>query len=87
MRMKKGLSLNDMGDEFVVVADSPEVFRGMIKLNKSGAFVFGLLQSEKSFAEIIEQITNKYDTDRETATNDFNEFIEIFKNAGLIENE
>ena len=40
MKIKSNLSLNAMGDEFVVVSDDPKVFRGMIKLNQSGAFVF-----------------------------------------------
>ena len=54
MKIKAGLSINVMGDEFVVVADDPEVFRGMIKLNKSGAFVFELIQAETSKKDFID---------------------------------
>lgn len=87
MKIKAGLSLNVMGDEFVVVADDPEVFRGMIKLNKSGAFVFELIQAETSKKDIIDKIVKKYDIDEKTASNDLIEYIETFKAAGLIENE
>ena len=87
MKIKAGLSLNVMGDEFVVVADDPEVFRGMIKLNKSGAFVFELIQAETSKKDIIDKIVKKYDIDEKTASDDLIEYIEIFKAAGLIENE
>lgn len=76
-----------MGDEFVVVADDPEVFRGMIKLNKSGAFVFELIQAETSKKDIIDKIVKKYDIDEKTASDDLIEYIETFKAAGLIENE
>ena len=85
MKIKAGLSLNVMGDEFVVVADDPEVFRGMIKLNKSGAFVFELIQAETSKKDIIDKIVKKYDIDEKT--DDLIEYIETFKAAGLIENE
>ena len=81
------ISLNVMGDEFVVVADDPEVFRGMIKLNKSGAFVFELIQAETSKKDIIDKIVKKYDIDEKTASGDLIEYIETFKAAGLIENE
>jgi len=87
MKIKAGLSLNVMGDEFVVVADDPEVFRGMIKLNKSGAFVFELIQAETSKKDIIDKIVKKYDIDEKTASDDLIEYIETFKAAGLIENE
>lgn len=87
MKIKAGLSLNVMGDEFVVVADNPEVFRGMIKLNKSGAFVFELIQAETSKKDIIDKIVKKYDIDEKTASDDLIEYIETFKAAGLIENE
>ena len=87
MKIKAGLSLNVMGDEFVVVADDPEVFRGMIKLNKSGAFVFELIQAETSKKDIIDKIVKKYDIDEKTASEDLIEYIETFKAAGLIENE
>ena len=87
MKIKAGLSLNVMGDEFVVVADDPEVFRGMIKLNKSGAFVFELIQAETLKKDIIDKIVKKYDIDEKTASDDLIEYIETFKAAGLIENE
>lgn len=87
MKIKDGLSLNNMGDEFVVVAEASEVFRGMIKLNKSGAFIFGLMQSGVSLDELVDGIAEKYDVDRETAKSDLDEFIEVFRGAGLIENE
>lgn len=87
MKLKNGLSLQNMGDEFVVVADRPEVFRGMIKLNTSGAFIFHLLQSEISLEKIVNRIVEKYDVDKNTAESDLLAFIEPFKTAGLIENE
>lgn len=85
MKIKNGLTLNALGDSFVVTAESPEVFRGMIKLNKSGTFIFELLQKEISVKEAVEKITEKYDVDEQTAENDFLELIRLFESSSLLE--
>lgn len=87
MKIKEGLSLNAMGDNFVVVADDAEVFGGMIKLNKSGAFVFEMLLENKSAEETIKAIVDRYEVDRECAEKDFYEFMKAFEAAELIEND
>ena len=53
MKLKDGLTLQNMGDEFVVAAQDPTLFRGMIKLNDSGAFLFKLMQKECNFVAMI----------------------------------
>ena len=85
MKLKDGLFLKEMGDEFVVTAKSPDVFRGIIKLNKSGAFVFGLMNEGLSDDEIIAGMCEKYDVDSDTAKADYERFAEVFKKADLFE--
>lgn len=85
MKIKEGLSLNEMGDEFVVVADNSELFRGMIKLNKSGAYVFELLKNEISAEDVVSAIVEKYDVDAKTAEKDFHEYLKAFERAELLE--
>lgn len=87
MKIKEGLSISAMGDNFVVVADDERIFPGMIKLNKSGAFVFELLQKQLSENEIITEIVKKYDVEKKDAERDFYEYMKAFENAGLVENE
>ena len=85
MRLKGGLFLSNMGDEYVVAAESPNVFRGIVKLNKSGAFVFELMQKDASDIEIVDKICEKYDVERSTACEDYKRFVRIFVDAGLME--
>lgn len=87
MKIKSNLSLNAMGDEFVVVSDDPKVFRGMIKLNQSGAFVFELLEQGFAVHEIADKMVEIYEVDKATAASDLDEFIETFRSAGLVEDD
>lgn len=85
MKLTNGLYLSEMGSEFVVMADEPRVFNGVIKLNKSGAFLFELLQKDTSYDDVLQAVLEKYEVDEETAQDDIDEYIEIFDKAGLIE--
>ena len=85
MKLKNGLFLSNMGDEFVVTAESPEIFRGIVKLNKSGAFVFEQMQKNLSDSEIVDAICEKYEIDCDTAKDDYNKFLEVFVTAGICE--
>ena len=87
MKLKKGLNLCSMGDEYVVVAENPEVFSGMIKLNKTGAFLFEQLIGEITLSELQNRLTNEYEVSPQTAEEDIKGFIETFVKAGLMENE
>ena len=85
MKLKDGLTLQNMGDEFVVAAQDPALFRGMIKLNDSGAFLFKLMQKECNFDELLAEITREYDTDQDRAYKDLERFIKVFERFDLIE--
>lgn len=84
MKIKSGLSLNKVGKRYIVTDDSKELFNGMIKLNKSGAFIFELLQNDISEENAVNKITEKYDVDKNTAEIDFAEFVKVFETLGLI---
>lgn len=87
MKLKKGLSLNALGDEFVIVADDINVFRGMVKVNNSGAIIFSLMQEGKKKEDIVKEISKKYDVEKDIVEKDFDEFFEIIHDAGLMEDE
>lgn len=86
MRLIDGVILNEIDGQFVVMdaSDRDQRFSGMIKLNKSGAFVAKLLQKEISLEEIIKAMTEHYDITEETAKNNALRVIDGFKSAGLL---
>ena len=87
MKLKDGLSKNRAGDDYIVISDNREIFKGMIRLNESGAFLFDLLKNDISFDELKNALMNKYAIDGELAKRDLSAFLKTFKDCGLIENE
>ncbi len=69
----------------VAVGKDNENFNGMIKLNKSGAVIFKLLnESHVSIADIVKALTSVYDISEEKAEQTAKNFIEQFKKYELI---
>ena len=61
---------------------------GLISLNHSGKFLFELLQSERTYDELVEAMLDAYDVDAQTAAADVSEFLGLLrKNRMLLENE
>lgn len=69
------------GNEYVLVpianniADMDSVFT----LNETGAFIWEMIDGNRTVGEIIEALTYEYETDITTATEDIREFIETMR--------
>lgn len=85
MKIKDGLVLNKIADEYVVVSHNPDIFNGILKINDTGAFIFELLQKGKENNDIIQLMTEAYYVTRDKAENDLNEFIQKLDDVGMIE--
>ena len=81
MKIKKGFILHHIIDQWIAVAvdDNLETKRVFITLNKTGAFVWELLQKDMSYQEVICRMTDKYAIDEEVARQDLNYFLEMFE--------
>ena len=85
MKLKDGLLLNKIGDDYVVVASDMDVFKGMLKLNESGVLIFKKMQENVSVDDIVDLILSEYEIERDIAKRDVTAFINTFKEVGLIE--
>lgn len=85
MRVKKGLLLNKVGDDYVVVATNTDIFKGMLKLNESGAMIFNNMQEDVTLAQLVDIVLAEYEAEREQVEKDVVAFVETFKKVGLIE--
>ena len=88
MKIKEGFILREIGGSFVVVAvgNASKHFKGVIKLNDSGAFLWQKLETGNfNCEELAKELQNQYDVDEVTAKNDVNEFINNLKEAKIIE--
>ncbi len=69
------------GNEYILVpianniADMDSVFT----LNETGAFIWEMIDGNRTVGEIIEALTYEYETDITTATEDIREFIETMR--------
>ncbi len=60
-------------------------FRAMITLNKTGAYLWELLQEECARDVLLSKIMERYDVGKEVAGNDVEQFLYTLKQKGLLE--
>ncbi len=87
MKIKSGFVLHSMGNEHVVVAveERSKEFRGMIRLNATGAFLWEKLQTECSAHSLAEALMAKYEIAEELAQKAVASFLEQLSAANVIE--
>ncbi len=87
MKLKSGFILHSIGGEHVVVAveERTKDFRGMIRLNGTGAFLWERLAAGNSEADMCSALLEKYDIDEETAEKAVDSFLAQLSEAGVTE--
>ncbi len=86
MKIKEGFVLRNICGEYIVVAVGKQTldFKGLIKLNETGAFLWEKLLAECTAEELIAAMQAEYDVDAETAKADIEAFITSLKAADLL---
>ena len=87
MKIKDGFILQRVGSSYLAVAvgDRADSFKAMIRLNDTGAFLWGLLTEDKGREEAIELFMNEYEIPRELAEADFDAFCLKLTEGGLLD--
>ena len=87
MKIKTGFVLRNICDSYVVVAvgTRAEDFKGMIKLNDTGAFLWQRLQQERTREELLAAMLEEYDVDSVTAANGIGSFIDTLRQNDLLD--
>lgn len=85
MKIKNGFIIREIAGSYVIIAAGEDAvdFGGMITVNETGAFLWGLLERGTSKKEMTEKLLSEYDVDEKTAEADIDEFIEKLR-AGKI---
>jgi hypothetical protein len=86
MIIKKGLMLKEIAGNYVVVAvgSATKTLKGVITLNKTGAFLWELLEKGAEFDFLVSSLVSNFKVDKATATCDVEEFIARLKSADLL---
>lgn len=85
LQIKNGFLLRKVADSFVVVPVGGELnFNGLITLNETGAFLWRLLEKGTTREELIDQMEEAYDADRECIAADVDALLQKMDHAGLL---
>lgn len=87
MKVKKDFILRKVADSYVVVPVGKMTlnFNGIINLNETGAFLFGLLQNGAEREELLEKMLEEYDVAPDKAAADIDAFLQKVKDADVLE--
>lgn len=87
MKIKKDFVLRKIADSYVVVPVGKMTldFNGIINLNETGAFLFGLLQNGADREDLVKKMLEEYDVSRERAEADIDKFLEKVRDADVLE--
>ena len=87
MKIKKDFILRKVADSYVVVPVGKMTldFNGIINLNETGAFLFGLLQKGAERDDLIEKLLAEYEVDRARAESDVDVFLSKVRDADVLE--
>ena len=87
MKIKEDFILRKVADSYVVVPVGKMTldFNGIINLNETGAFLFGLLQNGAEREDLIEKLLAEYEVDRARAESDVDVFLGKVRDADVLE--
>ena len=88
MKIKEGYLLRNVANNYIVVAvgEAGIDFNGIITINETGAMLWELLAGGASKDELVSKLTEEYDVSKEIAEADVDAFLNIMKEADLLEN-
>ena len=87
MKIKDGLMLCQVGDDYVVLAnaDVQMQIRGLTTINETGAFIWNTLQEDMEESAVVDAMLREFDVDRATAEQDVAEFCALLKRCDFLQ--
>ena len=84
MRLKESFIVHENKDEQIIV-DAAGTFAGMVRNNKTAAFIVKCLKHDTTMEAIINSLYEKYDAPLEEIQQDVNNIIQKLKSIGAID--
>lgn len=87
MKIKENFVLRNVADTWVVLplAEATLDLNGMLTLNDSGVILWNSLEKGCDKEALVKALTDEYDVADDVASADVDEFLQILRNAGCIE--
>ncbi|MCC3862759.1 PqqD family protein [Terrisporobacter petrolearius] len=86
MKIKKEFCMRNICGEnaLVPVGETALSFKGIIKVNNIGSFIWNNLESSKNEDEIVSKVMDKYSLGLNEAKTNVDDFIKYLKNVNII---
>lgn len=87
MKIREGYVLNEIADTTVAIYvgdDEANGLKGIVNLNKPGAFMWEKLSAGCTKEELLKAVTEKYDVDASTAMADMEAFLETLREENIL---
>ena len=88
MKIKSGFVIEQVGSSYLAVAtgERAATFRALVRLNSTGAFLWGLLSGgDVSREELVEKMLSEYEVERSIAERDIDNFISMLEKAEILD--
>ena len=87
MKIRPGYILRQVMDIYVVMGIGSEAYvpNQIIRLNETGALLWGLLEQGTEKQDLVDRMVQEYDVDTQTAEKDVEKFLAQLREKALIE--
>lgn len=85
MKLKDGFITYEMGGEQVIVSTGSVRFPGLVRSNKTAAFIVDCLKTETTQEAIISAMLEKYDAPRDVIARDVAKVLDGLRSVGALE--
>lgn len=87
MKLKSSVYVTEVEGEYVAVATgkAAQTFSGMVQMNKTAAYVVGLLQKRTNEVRLIKAFKEQFGVDDETARRNVTGILEKLRETGWLE--
>ncbi len=86
MKLKEEFITYQSGDEQVMVSVDSGVFSGLVRSNRTAAFLIEQLKKETTIDEIVKAVLERYDgVTKEMAKKDVEKIVDVLRTVGAID--
>ena len=85
MKLKNGFITHEMGDQQIMVAGGETDFAGLVRSNKTAAFIVDSLKEETTRETIVDAMTAKYDAPRDVIERDVEAILDKLRSIGALD--
>jgi hypothetical protein len=86
MRTEKNLILREIAGEYILIPTGSLAlkFTGVFAISSLGVSVWKLLEADKTYEQIVSELLEEYEVDRETLERDVSEFLDSLREKELL---